>query len=90
MSNGNHWMNEVSSVRQLRDEMRLKAHLLRSDLRAELDHLETQWERFERDLAPVRAAVGTTAHEVGATTRDLFHTLRLGYSRIRDAVKHAG
>jgi len=89
MSNRNHWMNEVTNVRQLRDELRLKAHLLRSDLRAELGHLETQWERLERDVAPVREAVGTTARELGNTTRDLLHTLRAGYTRIRDAVKEA-
>ncbi len=84
-----HWMNDVSSVRQMRDELRLKAHLLRSDLRDQLDRLEHQWGELERDLKPVGSAVGTSAKELSASAKDLLETLKAGYARVKDAVRSA-
>jgi hypothetical protein len=82
-------MNDVESVRQMRDELRLKAHLLRADLRDQLDRLEHEFKRLEHELKPVGDAVGTTAKELGASTLELLKTVRAGYVRIRDAVKTA-
>jgi hypothetical protein len=84
-----HWMNDVASVRQMRDELRLKAHLLRADLRDQMERLEHEYTRLEHELEPVGTAVGTTAKELGASTLELLKTLRAGYVRIRDAVKAA-
>ena len=87
MSDRSHWMNDLKSVEQMRDELRLKAHLLRADLRDQWDRLEKQWAALERDLRPVRDAVGTTAKEVGASTGEVLKTVRAGYARIRDAIR---
>jgi len=84
-----HWMNDVTSVRQMRDELRLKASLLRADLRDQLDRLEVQWREVERDLRPVGEAVDASAKELGASARDLLKTVQAGYARIRDAVQGA-
>jgi hypothetical protein len=84
-----HWMNDVTNVRQMRDELRLKAHLLRADLRDQVDRLEHEFTRLEHELRPVGDAVGTTAKELNASTRELLKTLRAGYGRVRDAVKAA-
>ena len=84
-----HWMNDVTSIRQMRDELRLKAHLLRADLGDQLERLEHDFKKIERDLEPVGAAVGATAKELDASTRELLKTMRAGYVRIRDAVKAA-
>ncbi len=83
------WMNDVKSVRQMRDEVRLKANLLRADLRDQLERLEKQWGELERDLRPVGEAVGASAKELSASARDLLKTVQAGYARIRDAVQHA-
>ena len=89
MTDRAHWMNDVTSVRQMRDELRLKANLLRADLRDQLEHLERQWTELERDLRPVGSALGATAKEVDASGREVLKTLRAGYTRIRDAVQAA-
>lgn len=81
------WMNDVGSVRQMRDELRLKAHLLRADLRDQVERLEGEFTKLEHQLRPVGTAVGTTVKELDASTRDLLKTLRAGYARVRDAVK---
>jgi hypothetical protein len=84
-----HWMNDVTSVRQMRDELRLKAGLLRADLRDQLDRLEHEFTKLERDLRPVGSAVETTVKELDASTRELLKRLVAGYGRIRDAVRAA-
>lgn len=89
MTDRAHWMNEVTSVRQMRDELLLKANLLRADLRDQLESLEQRWLEIERDLRPVGSAVGATAKELDGSARDLLHTLKTGYTRIRDAVQAA-
>jgi hypothetical protein len=87
MSKDSHWMAEVRSIEQLRDELRVKAALLRADLRDDLAVLEKQWANVERELEPVREAVGTTVREVGASTIALLETLRAGYERVRAAAR---
>ena len=82
-----HWMSEVHGIEQLRDELRVKAALLRADMRDELAALEKQWAKIERDLEPVREAVGATAKEVGASTMELLKTVRAGYERVRAAAR---
>jgi hypothetical protein len=89
MSDRTHWMNDVKSVQQMRDEFRLKASLLRADLRDQFERLEKQWNELEHDLRPVGESVGTTAKELNASTRELLKTLKAGYTRIRDAVQQA-
>jgi uncharacterized protein YoxC len=82
-------MNDVTSVRQMRDELRLKANLLRADVRDQVERLEHEFARLERELRPVGDAVETSAHELDTSTRELLKTLRASYARVRDAVKAA-
>jgi hypothetical protein len=89
MSDTTRWMNEVGSIRQMRDELQLKAHLLRADLRGELERLEHDLVRLERDLHPIGTAIGTTAKELANETQVLLKDVQAGYVRIRDAVRAA-
>lgn len=87
MSDRAPWMNDINSLRQMRDELLLKAHLLRAELRDQLDRLEHDFKTLERDLRPVGGAVGTTVKELDTSTRNLLKTLRAGYERIREAIQ---
>ena len=89
MSEQTHWMSEIKSLGQLRDEIRLKAHLLRADLKDEVDRLETAWQRLNRELQPVKGAAAESAKELGSSTRQLLVSVRHGYERIRDALRAA-
>lgn len=84
------WMNELHDLRQLRDEIHLKAHLLRSDLSDRLAELEAHWREIERDTRPVRGAVGESARGVGHATAELIGSLKQGYHRIREAMGQGG
>lgn len=81
------WTGEFESLAQLRDEVRLKAHLLKAELRDQFHDLEHRWEAFERDTRPIRDAVGTSAKEIGASTRTVLESLGQGYRRIRESFK---
>jgi hypothetical protein len=89
MTERTHWMREIKSLAQLRDEIRLKAHLLRADLRDEFNRLETEWQRLNRELEPLKDAAAESAKELSFSTRQVFRSLRHGYERIRDAMRHA-
>jgi hypothetical protein len=82
-------MNDLTSVQQMRDELRLKANLLRADLRDQWDRLEQQWVSLEREIRPVGDAIETTVEQLDASTRELLKTVRAGYARIREAVRTA-
>lgn len=81
------WMGEVHSIEQLRDELRVKAALLRADLRDEVAALEKQWAKLEGELKPVREAVGSSTREIGASTVELLKTIRAGFERVRAAAR---
>ena len=85
MTTDESWLSDWSNLARLRDEIRVKAHLLRADLRDEWDALETRWDTLERETRPVREAVGASAHELGTSTRALLASVGQGYRRIRDS-----
>ncbi len=86
MTDSTHWMAEVHSLAQLRDELRLKAHLLGAELRDDWKGLEEEWERVNHELEPLRRAAGDSAQEIGVAAKGLLRSLRSGYERLRDAV----
>ena len=79
------WRTDWTNLAQLRDELRLKAHLLGADLRDEWDTLEKRWDLLERETRPVRDAVGASAKEFGASALTLLKSVQQGYCRIRDS-----
>lgn len=87
MTTTDRWMSEYQTLAQLRDEVRLKAHLLKAELRDQLHDLERRWDVFERDTRPVRDAVGASTKEIGASTRTVLDSLAHGYRRIRESFK---
>lgn len=80
------WLGEYESLAQLRDEVRVKAHLLKAELRDQFHDLEHRWEALERDTRPIRDAVGSSAKELGASTRTVLDSLVQGYRRIRESI----
>jgi hypothetical protein len=79
------WLSDWTNLAQLRDELRIKAHLLRADLRDEWEALEHRFTTLERETRPVREAVGTSAKELGTSGLAVLESLGQGYRRIRDS-----
>lgn len=72
----------LDDLKQKRDELRVKMHLASKDLQDEWDEFEEKWERFSN-----RADLGATGEGLEEAFEKLGHEIKLGYERIRDALK---
>ena len=79
--------NELEKLEQLRDEVRLQAHLFKADMKKEYEDLEKKYQKVKRDANPVRRAAKETASEVSEATRLLFDTVLDGMKRLRKSLK---
>ncbi len=72
----------VDDLKQKRDELRVQIHLASKDVQEEWHELEGKMEHFTS-----KAKLGETGEGVGKALGQLGHELKLGYARIRDAIK---
>ncbi len=79
------WMSDVKDLGQLRDELKLKAHLLKSELKDQWNDLEKKWDELGSQMHPVKEAAGESAKELGSAMESLVAALKKGYERIKEA-----
>ena len=72
----------LEDLKQRRDELRVQMHLASKELQEEWEELEDKMKDFTD-----RAQLEATAEGVGGALGGLGHELKLGYERLRDAVK---
>ena len=80
------WGKALEGLEKARDEIKLKAHLLKSDLKDEWAKLDHDFDRLRAELAPVKRAAGESAKEVGAAARLLMDSVKEGFEKIRGAL----
>jgi len=79
--------DELKRIEQLRDELRVKAHLFKADAKKEFGELEKKFDQLKRDAHPVKKAAEQTLDEVSDATRLLFDTVWDGMNRMRKSIK---
>ncbi len=72
----------VADLKQKRDELRLQIHLASKDVQDEWEELEQKMQEFSS-----RAELGKTGAGLGGGLGQLGQELKLGYKRIRNAIK---
>ena len=72
-----------AEIEQLRDEIKLKAHLGKADAKVELEKLEKDWDSFLSKCKPFTDEVDKTADNTGAALGIVADELKAGYERIR-------
>ena len=72
-----------ASIEQLRDEIKLKAHLGKAEAVDEFENLEKKWDSFLDQYKPVADEAGKTAENAGAALGLVADELKAGYERIR-------
>lgn len=72
----------VSDLKRRRDELRVKIHLASKEAQEEWQELEEKMEDFV-----ARAELGKTGEGIGDAVGKLGQELKLGYQRVRDAIK---
>ena len=73
----------AESLKQQRDELRVRLHLGKADAKDEWSRLETQWEVLRPKLEAAREEAGKTAESVGAALSLAMEELKNGHERLR-------
>ena len=76
----------LDGLRRERDELHVRLHLAKADLKDEWNRLEKLYEHARNRLPALRREAGKTAVEVGAALRLALDELRTGYARMRKAM----
>ena len=72
----------VADLKQKRDELRLKIHLASREAQDEWEELEEKMQEFSS-----KAELGKTGEGLGEALGKLGQELKLGYKRLRSAIK---
>jgi vacuolar-type H+-ATPase subunit D/Vma8 len=71
-----------ADLKQKRDELRLKIHLASKEAQDEWEELEEKMQEFSS-----RAEIGKTSEGLGDALGKLGEELKMGYKRVRNAIK---
>lgn len=72
-----------ASIEQLRDEIKVKAHLGKAEAREALEELDKKWESLQAQYKPVADEAGKTAQNATAALGLAADEIKEGYQRIR-------
>ena len=80
----NEFNDVVDTLKQMRDELRVQIHLASKDV-------QDDWEELEDKMKNItdKAGLDETGEGVGKAIEQLGQELKLGYERMRDAIKDA-
>lgn len=78
--------DEISSLRQTRDELRVKIHLGALEAQGVWDKAEKSWGHLEAKLKVVGQATQDSAEEVEEAAKLLLEEIKAGYKRVRDVI----
>jgi adenylosuccinate synthase len=72
----------IADLRQKRDELRVQINLASKEARDEWEELEDKMNEFTS-----KAKIGETGEGIGKALGELGHEIKLGYERMRAALK---
>lgn len=75
--------NIRAEIEQLRDEIKLKAHLGKADAADEIEKLEKDWKSFLSKYKPVADEADKIAESTGVALGMAADELKAGYERLR-------
>ena len=72
----------LGELQTLRDELKVKVHLARADVRDEWEELEKKLEHLRSKLGVAGDEAGKAAQDVGAALKLVAAEIRKGYERV--------
>ncbi len=78
--------NVVEDLKRQRDELNVKLHLAKAEIRDEWDKLEAKWEEVRGKMATLSQEAEKTAESVTTAAGLLADEIKKGYERIRNAL----
>lgn len=79
--------DEVNHLKRVRDELKVKMHLARADIRDAWGDLEERWPKLEIALKRFEGRTSQALDDFGEAVVALFNELKHGYRRIKDELK---
>lgn len=76
--------NEIETLQQARDELRVQAHLGKAEAREVWEKMEKNWEHLEARLKRLGKITQESAEEVEDAAKLLLDEIKTGYKRVRD------
>ena len=76
----------ISTLKQQRDELRVKIHLGSQEVRDQWDKLDDRFVRLKADYEPLTDAVGETAEDVWESMKLVGEEISDGFNRIRKSL----
>lgn len=76
----------ISTLKQQRDELRLKIHLGRKEAQEELDELSTKLDELTQRAEPVKEAGVQAAADIVSALGGVAREVRDGFRRVRDSL----
>lgn len=80
--------NQAQALELLHDELALKAHLFKSDMKTQWEALEAKWSDFKEHLGRAEVAAKDAGHGIDTSSKSLGDSLLAGYTEIKNAFKH--
>lgn len=74
-------------LRTERDELRVRAHLAKAEMKEEMEKLEDKWEDLETRAKAAREEAGDASKDVGSALELLGDELSRAYRRIRSRLQ---
>ena len=73
----------VSSLKQIRDELKVQIHLGKAEAKDEWEKLEEKWQELKAHGETISGAVEESAKDVGSALEIVGGELTAGYERIK-------
>jgi predicted nucleic acid-binding Zn-ribbon protein len=73
---------EIEALQTIRDELKVKTHLAKADIKDEWNQLESKWQRVEEEVRRTASHVKEPLHAISAQTKELMSDLKRGYENI--------
>lgn len=74
---------ELAALATLRDELKLKAHLAKSELKDELTKLESKWQRVDEEVRRTSTHAKSDVQAIGDQAKSLLNELKQGYESVK-------
>ena len=77
----------ITTLKQERDQLAVKANLAGKEVRQEWDKVRAKFDKLLADYEPVKKAVGTSAGAVGESLKLVAQEIKTGFDRVRNSLK---
>ena len=77
---------EFETLRTIRDELKVQAHLGKLEAHDVWESLEKDWQQLESRMSVVAKASSESLDDIGQAARELAREIQRGYKRLRDSL----